>query len=92
MNNSTSKPAKLILIGLVLFHIPFVIWGASPTIISYLAPGDPNPQAAMVYFGLFWLASCVIFGIPGIVIAAIGFIKLCKMTKANHITATTPKK
>jgi hypothetical protein len=56
----------------------------SSTIISLLAPGDPNPQGAMVYFGLFWLASCVIFGISGIALTIIGFVNLRKAAKVDN--------
>ena len=83
MSNSKTSPAILILLGLVLLHIPLVIWGVSTQIISLLAPGDPNPQGAMVYFGLIWLASCVVFGVSGISVAVIGFIILRKAAKVD---------
>ena len=90
MKRRKNQPAILILIGLILLLIPFVIWGLSYQIISLLAPGDPNPQGAMVYFGLIWLASCVVFGISGMVITILGFINLNKSSKQERAEQVAP--
>lgn len=65
-------PIVLIGIALGILIIPITIHLMSQEIIAWMAPGDPLPQAAMMYYALIWLASWFVFTLISVILIVTG--------------------
>ena len=50
----------MLISGFALYALPIIAWVKKEFIIRWIDPIDPVPQGAMFYWGIGFLASCVL--------------------------------